>query len=261
MHVSPFSSGRLYPSRLGLRGLHLSDNPPPAGGAPPAGGEGTPPGGDTPPQPPAGGENPPAGENPTGQIAFTPEQQAHIQKILSERIGAVKAKAEDEARQKIAAETTKAQQAAERKRQEEQGQWQQVAEGRGKEIEAKDAEILALKPKAERYDAFVASETERINERTKKFHPKIQALDPGSDPARFEERLAWLPKAEDMQKDYDLLTKSYDTDLGRSNGRGGTGNVYDQIRKEQEQKQAAQGGGSLAEKLAAKGVPLSPSSR
>ncbi len=86
----------------------------------------------------------------------------------------------------------------------------------------------------------------------------MQAFDPGPAPEQFEARLAWLPKAEEAQKDYDLLAKTYDSDFSKGGGRGGagSGNVFEQVRAEQAEKQkaAAEQGGTFTERAANRGL-------
>ncbi len=195
----------------------------------------------------AGGEGEGEGE-PDPVKLFTPEQQAvfnreqvKLKAKFDADVAAIRAQAADEARKQVEDERTKAQQESDRKQAEAQGKWEEVANGRLTEIKTKDEQLAALQPKAAQWDAFVARETERMDEAAKKFGPNVKPLDPGSDPARFEERVAKWPALLAAQETM-YPSANYDNDMGRGGGSGGSGrtNQFERIRKEEEARKAQQ---------------------
>jgi len=87
------------------------------------------------------------GGSPNAGITFTPEQQAHIDKIVGEARKAGRSKAQQEAD----AEKKRLADEAERKRLEDEKQFKELADQRQKELDAAKAELEAERGKVRRF--------------------------------------------------------------------------------------------------------------
>jgi hypothetical protein len=130
--------------------------------------------GDDPGQDP-GNDPAPGNDGDTGDVTFTPEQQARIDKIIADRLSRQEEKLKREAKEA----RRKAEQEAEEARLAEQQEYQQLAEKRGTELDELRPQLESAQEKSKRYEKALKGYVEREMAQVPEFvRPLLEDMDP-----------------------------------------------------------------------------------